>query len=122
MPVADRPEIDRWVLSRLNSLIQEVTEAYEALEPTKVARAIQSFAIDDLSNWHVRQSRRRFWKGEMSDDKRSAYQTLHTCLKSLSVMISPIAPFYADLIVPGFDRRGRIRPPRVIPGSGCGLH
>jgi isoleucyl-tRNA synthetase len=96
VPVADRPEIDRWVLSRLNSLIQEVTEAYEALEPTKVARAIQSFAIDDLSNWHVRQSRRRFWKGEMSDDKRSAYQTLHTCLKSLSVMISPIAPFYAD--------------------------
>ncbi len=96
VPLADRPEIDRWVLSRLNSLIQEVTEAYEALEPTKVARAIQSFAIDDLSNWHVRQSRRRFWKGEMSDDKRSAYQTLHTCLKSLSVMISPIAPFYAD--------------------------
>ena len=96
VPVSDRPEIDRWVLSRLNSLIQEVTEAYEALEPTKVARAIQAFAIDDLSNWHVRQSRRRFWKGEMSDDKRSAYQTLHTCLKSLSVMISPIAPFYAD--------------------------
>ena len=96
VPIANRPEIDRWVLSRLNSLIQEVTEAYEALEPTKVARAIQSFAIDDLSNWHVRQSRRRFWKGEMSDDKRSAYQTLHTCLKSLSVMISPIAPFYAD--------------------------
>ena len=96
VPVANRPEIDQWVLSRLNSLIQEVTEAYEALEPTKVARAIQSFAIDDLSNWHVRQSRRRFWKGEMSDDKRSAYQTLHTCLKSLSVMISPIAPFYAD--------------------------
>jgi isoleucyl-tRNA synthetase len=96
VPVADRPEIDRWVLSRLNSLIKEVTEAYEALEPTKVARAIQSFAIDDLSNWHVRQSRRRFWKGEMSDDKRSAYQTLYTCLKSLSVMISPMAPFYAD--------------------------
>ena len=96
VPVADRPEIDRWVLSRLNSLIQEVTEGYESLEPTKVARAIQSFAIDDLSNWHVRQSRRRFWKGEMSDDKRSAYQTLHTCLSSLSVMISPIAPFYAD--------------------------
>jgi isoleucyl-tRNA synthetase len=96
VPVANRPEIDRWVLSRLNSLVQEVTEAYEALEPTKVARAIQSFTIDDLSNWHVRQSRRRFWKGEMSDDKRSAYQTLHTCLKSLSVMISPIAPFYAD--------------------------
>ena len=96
VPVAVGPEIDRWVLSRLNSLIQEVTEAYEALEPTKVARSIQSFVVDDLSNWHVRQSRRRFWKGEMSHDKRSAYQTLHTCLKSLSVMISPIAPFYAD--------------------------
>ena len=98
VPVANRPEIDRWVLSRLNSLIQQVTEAYEALEPTKVARVIQSFAIDDLSNWHVRQSRRRFWKSEMSADKRSAYQTLYTCLKSLSVMISPIAPFYADLL------------------------
>lgn len=94
--IAEYPEIDRWVLSRLNSLIREVTEAYEALEPTKVARAIQSFAIDDLSNWHVRQSRRRFWKGEMSDDKRNAYQTLHACLRTLSVMISPIAPFYAD--------------------------
>ena len=96
VPVSDRPEIDRWILSRLNSLIAEVTVAYEDLEPTRVARAIQSFAIDDLSNWHVRQSRRRFWKGEMSVDKRSAYQTLHACLRSLSVMVSPIAPFYAD--------------------------
>ena len=96
IPLAQRPEIDRWVLSRLNSLIQEVMAAYEDLEPTRVARAIQAFAIDELSNWHVRQSRRRFWKGEMSTDKRSAYQTLHTCLESLAVMVSPIAPFYAD--------------------------
>ncbi|HBP45345.1 MAG TPA: isoleucine--tRNA ligase [Flavobacteriales bacterium] len=96
LPIVNRPEIDRWVLSRLNSLILEVTQAYEGLEPTKAARKIQSFAIDDLSNWHVRQSRRRFWKGEMSADKRSAYETLHTCLRVLSVLISPIAPFYAD--------------------------
>jgi len=96
IPVAQRPEIDRWVLSRLNSLITEVDAGYADLEPTRVARAIQLFAIDELSNWHVRLSRRRFWKGSMSDDKLSAYQTLHTCLQAIAVMISPIAPFYAD--------------------------
>jgi isoleucyl-tRNA synthetase len=96
IPMAKRPEIDRWVLSRLNSLIVEVDAGYADLEPTRVARAIQLFAIDELSNWHVRLSRRRFWKGSMSDDKLSAYQTLHTCLRSIAVMISPIAPFYAD--------------------------
>ena len=94
--VHDRPEIDRWILSRLHSLIQEVDAAYGELEPTKAARAIQEFTIDELSNWHVRLSRRRFWKGEMSADKLSAYQTLHECLKSLAVMASPIAPFYCD--------------------------
>lgn len=96
IPVHDRPEIDRWILSRLHSLIQEVDAAYGELEPTKAARAIQEFTIDELSNWHVRLSRRRFWKGEMSADKLSAYQTLHECLKSLAIIASPIAPFYCD--------------------------
>lgn len=96
VPFELRPEIDRWVLSRLNSLIAEVDAAYADLEPTRVARAIQSFTIDELSNWHVRLSRRRFWKGEMSTDKLSAYQSLHECLRAIAVMISPIAPFYAD--------------------------
>jgi isoleucyl-tRNA synthetase len=93
---ADRPEIDRWVLSRLHSLIAEVDQAYQDLEPTKAARAIQSFTIDELSNWHVRLSRRRFWKGELTADKMSAYQTLVECLKTVSILGSPIAPFYLD--------------------------
>ena len=105
--VQDRPEIDRWILSRLHSLIQDVDAAYGELEPTKAARAIQEFTIDELSNWHVRLSRRRFWKGEMSEDKLSAYQTLHECLKALAIMASPIAPFYCDRlhhdINPGAD-------------------
>ncbi|MDG2209968.1 MAG: isoleucine--tRNA ligase [Flavobacteriales bacterium] len=94
--VDQRPEIDRWVLSRLHSLIAEVDTAYQDLEPTKAARAIQAFTIDDLSNWHVRLSRRRFWKGDMSADKQSAYQTLVECLQTIAVMGSPIAPFYLD--------------------------
>lgn len=94
--VDQRPEIDRWVLSRLHSLIAEVDAAYQDLEPTKAARAIQAFTIDDLSNWHVRLSRRRFWKGDMSADKQSAYQTLVECLQTIAVMGSPIAPFYLD--------------------------
>ncbi|MGA0434307.1 MAG: isoleucine--tRNA ligase [Flavobacteriales bacterium] len=96
IPHDQRAEIDRWILSRLHSLVKEVEESYTALEPTRVARAIQSFAIDELSNWHVRLSRRRVWKGEMSEDKLSAYQTLNECLRNLAILISPIAPFYAD--------------------------
>lgn len=91
-----RPEIDRWVLSRLHSLIAEVDQAYQDLEPTKAARAIQSFAIDELSNWHVRLSRRRFWKGDLTEDKMSAYQTLVECLRTVAILGSPIAPFYLD--------------------------
>ena len=103
IPVQDRPEIDRWILSRLHSLIQGVDSAFAELEPTKAARAIQEFTIDDLSNWHVRLSRRRFWKGEMSSDKLSAYQTLHECLKALAIMASPIAPFYCDRLHQDID-------------------
>lgn len=96
VPHARRPELDRWILSRLNSLVAEVDLAYAELEPTRVARAIQSFMIDDLSNWHVRLSRRRFWKGVMNEDKASAYETLVACLRHIAVLGAPIAPFYMD--------------------------
>lgn len=96
VPVAQRPEIDRWILSELNTLIKEVTAAYEEYEPTRAGRKIQSFVIDNLSNWHVRLSRKRFWGGEMNTDKLSAYQTLYTCLVEVAKLMAPIAPFYAD--------------------------
>lgn len=94
--LAERPEIDRWVLSLLNSLTQEVDTYYNEYEPTKAARAIQTFVDENLSNWYVRLCRRRFWKGDYSADKISAYQTLYTCLDTLSKLIAPIAPFFAD--------------------------
>jgi isoleucyl-tRNA synthetase len=92
----NRPEIDRWVLSKLNSLIKEVEEAFEQYEPTKAGRLIQDFVNDQLSNWYVRLCRRRFWKGDYSEDKISAYQTLYTCLETITVLSSPIAPFFMD--------------------------
>lgn len=96
VPVEERPEIDRWVLSLLNSLIAEVDADLEDYEPTKAARAIETFVGDNLSNWYVRLNRKRFWAGEMDKDKLSAYQTLYTCLKTISLLIAPFAPFYAD--------------------------
>ena len=96
MDIQLRPEIDRWIISLLNSLIKEVDAYYEDFEPTKAARAIQSFVDEHLSNWYVRLCRRRFWKGEYTEDKISAYQTLYTCLTTISKLMSPIAPFYAD--------------------------
>ena len=89
-------EIDLWILSKLNSLIQEVTEAYDAYEPTKAGRAISDFVQDDLSNWYVRLNRKRFWGGEMDADKQAAYETLYTCLKTIAQLMAPNAPFYAD--------------------------
>ena len=89
-------EIDKWVLSKLNSLIKEVTAAYEAYEPTKAGRAISDFVQDDLSNWYVRLNRKRFWGGEMDEDKQAAYYTLYTCLKTVAQLMAPNAPFYAD--------------------------
>ena len=89
-------EIDLWILSKLNSLVKEVTEAYEAYEPTKAGRAISDFVQDDLSNWYVRLNRKRFWGGEMNADKQAAYQTLYTCLKTVAQLMAPNAPFYAD--------------------------
>ncbi|MCQ2192086.1 MAG: isoleucine--tRNA ligase [Paludibacteraceae bacterium] len=96
VPVAKRPEIDRWVLSLLNTLVKEVTEALEDYEPTKAGRAIAKFVSDDLSNWYVRLNRKRFWGGTMDEDKLAAYQTLHTCLLTVAKLMAPIAPFYAD--------------------------
>lgn len=95
-PVAERSELDRWILSLLQGLIIEVDESYEAYEPTKAARAIQTFVDEHLSNWYIRLSRRRFWKGEMTADKKAAYETLYTCLVSISQLMSPVAPFFAD--------------------------
>ncbi|MFV0468926.1 MAG: class I tRNA ligase family protein, partial [Dysgonomonas sp.] len=96
IPLAERPEIDRWVISLLNSLIKNVDEYYEAYEPTKAGRAISDFVNDHLSNWYVRLNRKRFWGGEMTKDKLSAYQTLYTCLETIAKLIAPIAPFYSD--------------------------
>ena len=92
----DLQEIDKWVLSKLNSLVKEVTAAYEAYEPTKAGRAISDFVQDDLSNWYVRLNRKRFWGGEMDADKQAAYYTLYTCLKTVAQLMAPNAPFYGD--------------------------
>ncbi|GHS95986.1 isoleucine--tRNA ligase [Bacteroidia bacterium] len=96
IPFEERPEIDRWILSLLNSLITEVDEQLAAYEPTRAGRAINDFVNDNLSNWYVRLNRKRFWGGEMNADKLSAYQTLYTCLKTVAQLMAPIAPFYAD--------------------------
>jgi len=98
VPLEKRTESDRWILSKLNSLIEKVDAVYADYEPTKAARMIQDFVIDDLSNWYVRLNRKRFWKGEYNEDKIAAYQTLYTCLHTISGLIAPIAPFYAELL------------------------
>jgi isoleucyl-tRNA synthetase len=94
--IKDRPEIDRWILSELNSLILEVDNAYQSYEPTRAGRAIAEFVDAHLSNWYVRLSRRRFWKSEDNQDKLSAYQTLYTCLETVARLSSPIAPFFSE--------------------------
>ncbi|MDY6289649.1 MAG: isoleucine--tRNA ligase [Bacteroidales bacterium] len=96
IPFDDRPEIDRWILSELNTLVKNVDDAFADYEPTKAGRAIQEFVDANLSNWYVRLSRRRFWKGDMTADKVSAYQTLYTCLETLARLMSPIAPFFSE--------------------------
>ena len=94
--IENRPEIDRWIISKLSSLIKDVDAAYHTYEPTRAGRAIQEFVNDHLSNWYVRLCRRRFWKGDYSEDKIAAYQTLYTCLEVVAQLASPIAPFYSD--------------------------
>ena len=96
VPVEQRQEIDRWIMSLLNSLIIEVKDAYESYEPTRAGRAIQDFVIENLSNWYVRLNRKRFWGGEYNTDKIAAYQTLYTCLETVAMLAAPIAPFYTD--------------------------
>ncbi len=96
IPLAERPEIDRWIISLLNTLIKTVDEALSDYEPTKAARAINDFVNDNLSNWYVRLNRKRFWGKDMDADKLAAYQTLYTCLETVAMLIAPIAPFFAD--------------------------
>lgn len=96
VPVCERPEIDRWIISLLNSLVKDVDEYYNTYEPTKAGRAISDFVNDNLSNWYVRLNRKRFWGGSMTQDKLSAYQTLYTCLETVAKLMAPIAPFYSD--------------------------
>ena len=96
IPVAERPELDRWIISELNSLVKEVNDSLNDYEPTKAGRLIQDFVIDNVSNWFVRLSRKRFWGSGMSKDKLSAYQTLYTCLETVARLIAPFAPFYAE--------------------------
>jgi isoleucyl-tRNA synthetase len=96
IPMSERPEIDQWIISELNTLVKVVDEAYSDYEPTKAARAISEFVQENLSNWYVRLCRRRFWKGEYAQDKIAAYQTLYTCLLTISKLGAPIAPFFMD--------------------------
>ena len=96
VPVAERPEMDRWIISSLNSLIRDVEQCYNDYEPTRAGRLIQTFVVDNVSNWFVRLSKKRFWGGEMTADKLSAYQTLYTCLETVARLMAPIAPYYAD--------------------------
>ena len=98
IPLAKRPEIDRWILSLLNTLVKNVTESLESYDPTPAARAIQDFVCENLSNWYVRLNRKRFWGGGMTDDKLAAYQTLYTCLETVSLLAAPFAPFICDRI------------------------
>jgi isoleucyl-tRNA synthetase len=107
VPLEERPEIDRWILSLLNSLVQKVEKQMDSYDPTPAARAIQNFVGENLSNWYVRLCRRRFWKGEYSQDKISAYQTLYACLETVSQLMSPFAPFYAEQLYRDLNEIGK---------------
>ncbi len=96
VPVSERPEIDRWIISLLNSLVKEVQEQYENYEPTRAARLIQDFVLENLSNWYVRLNRKRYWGGDFNTDKLAAYQTLYSCLETVARLAAPIAPFYME--------------------------
>ncbi len=110
IPVAERPEIDRWIISLLNTLVADVDRELADYEPTKAARAISEFVTENLSNWYVRLNRKRFWGGEMDADKLAAYQTLYQCLTTVSLLMAPIAPFYSDQLY------------RDLTGSGQSVH
>ena len=115
-------EIDKWILSKLNSLIKEVTAAYEAYEPTKAGRAVSDFVQDDLSNWYVRLNRKRFWGGEMDADKQAAYYTLYTCLKTVAQLMAPNAPFYGDRLYRDLVGETSGVPENARGVLGCSVH
>ncbi|MBR5030181.1 MAG: class I tRNA ligase family protein, partial [Muribaculaceae bacterium] len=98
VPIEKRPEIDRWIISLLNTLVKEATEQFNDYEPTRATRAISEFVSENLSNWYVRLNRKRFWGGEMNEDKLAAYQTLYQCLETIARLMAPVAPFYSDML------------------------
>ncbi len=109
IPLAQRPEIDRWILSSLNTLVEKVTAGFDDYEPTLAGRLIEDFVDEHLSNWYVRLCRRRFWKGEYEEDKICAYQTLYECLETVARLMAPVSPFFADWLYGNLDRvTGRI--------------
>ncbi|HNB92688.1 MAG TPA: isoleucine--tRNA ligase, partial [Saprospiraceae bacterium] len=108
MPLEKRPEIDRWIISKLNSLVKEVRELLSDYEPTNAGRKIEQFVDENLSNWYVRLCRRRFWKGEYTEDKVAAYQTLYECMTTVSKLIAPIAPFFADWLYRNLNGGSRL--------------
>jgi isoleucyl-tRNA synthetase len=114
VPVAERPELDRWIISLLNSLVKEVADSYENYEPTRAGRAIAEFVSENLSNWFVRLSRKRYWGGEYDQDKISAYQTLYTCLNTVAKLMAPIAPFYADLLYSDLNKVTGLEPDQSV--------
>ncbi len=118
VPVSARPELDRWILSLLNTLVKEVSSDFENYEPTHAGRAITNFVIDNLSNWFVRLSRKRYWGGEFDQNKISAYQTLYTCLVTVAKLMAPIAPFYADLLNTDLNRVSRKEPDQSVHLAG----
>ena len=120
VPLHDRPEIDRWIISLLNSLVRDAGDAYENYEPTRAGRAIQEFVIEHLSNWYVRLNRKRFWGGEPSADKLAAYQTLCECLEKVAIIASPLAPFYCDRLYRDLNTvTGRYEPSSVHLTDFC---
>lgn len=126
VPVNRRPELDRWIISLLNSLIREVDESFAAYEPTRAGRAISEFVTENLSNWFVRLSRKRYWGGEYGQDKISAYQTLYTCLVTVARLMAPIAPFYSDLLFSDLNKITGKEPDRSVhltdfPKADAGL-
>ena len=102
---SSRTELDQWIISKLNSLIKNVEESFENYEPTQACRYIEDFVDSHLSNWYVRLNRRRFWKNEVSEDKKMAYQTLYECLNTLSILMSPVAPFFSDWLYQNLKNR-----------------
>ena len=110
----ERPEIDQWILSELHTLIRKVDEAYSDYEPTRATRAISDYVQENLSNWFVRLSRRRFWKGDYQEDKLSAYQTLYTCLITVAKLSAPVAPFFMDRLYKDLAGTTQKRPLKVF--------